>query len=99
MQLSKRRADGVCVAGRQLFIFDVLSAFECPLFVELHELSCVQVTRLHLASSAVLYRLPVLMQVFPLFVAFCTVSLYCIYVMHQLSHQLVIKTSTNVHDL
>ena len=52
-----------------LFFFDVLSAFGSPLFFELIELGCGQVTSFPLASSAVLYGLSVMMQVFPLFVA------------------------------
>ena len=46
----------------------------CPLFFELLELGCGQVTTYPLASSAVLYGLPVMMQVFPLFVALRTVA-------------------------
>ena len=46
----------------------------CPLFFELLELGCGQVTSFPLASSAVLYGLPVMVQVFRLFVAFCTVA-------------------------
>ena len=57
-----------------LFFFDVLLAFGCPLFFKLLELGCGQVTSFPLASSAVLYGLPVMMQVFPLFVAFRTVA-------------------------
>ena len=57
-----------------LFFFGVLSALECPLFFKLLELGCGQITSFPLASSAVLYGLPVMMQVFPLFVAFRTLA-------------------------